>query len=102
MVSLPASATLGLPLTGAASISVPRASAWARICSAAAGEIVVESTIRPGVTSDRDSSAEHTCSTSAEPATIVNTMSRSASCAGSLTTVAPSFSRSAAFSRVRL
>ncbi len=57
--------------------------------SAAAGEIVVESTISPGVASERESSPSHTSSTSAEPATIVNTMSRSARSAGESTIVAP-------------
>ena len=51
IVSRPLAATFGLPLTGAASIAVPRSAARARIRSAAAGEIVVESTIRPGWTS---------------------------------------------------
>ena len=50
IVRRPLSATLGLPLTGAASIAVPRCCAVARMLSAAAGEIVVESTIRPGAT----------------------------------------------------
>ncbi len=72
------------------------------MCSAASGEIVVESTIRPGWTPSRDSSPETTSSTSAELATMVNTMSRSASSEGESTIVAPSPSRSAAFSRVRL
>ena len=57
IVSRPLAATFGFPLTGAASIAVPRSCARARISAAAAGEIVVESTIKPGVASSRESSA---------------------------------------------
>ena len=71
----------------------PALSAAARISAAAAGEIVVESTIRPGGhagTREQAIGPVTTSSTSAEPATIVNTMSRSARSAGESTTVAPS------------
>ena len=56
IVSRPLAATFGLPLTGAASIAVPRRCAAARIVRRDRGEIVVESMIRPGATSARDSS----------------------------------------------
>jgi len=67
--------------------------------------MVVESTITRGREPGRDNSPSGpvtTCSTSTEPATIVNTTSQSAKSAGVSTTVAPSFSSGAHFSRVRL
>jgi hypothetical protein len=104
-VRRPLSTTFGLPLTGAASIAVPRASAAARTSAAAAGAIVVESMINPGATSERESrpcGPVTTSATSADPATIVKTMSRSARSAGVSAIVAPSATRGCALERVRL
>ena len=105
IVSRPALTTLGLPLTGAASSAVPRFSASARTAADASAEIVVESTTTAGAGPDPDSSPSGpatTCWKSAEPARIVNTMSRSPSSAGWSTIVAPSSASGSHFARVRL
>jgi hypothetical protein len=71
----------------------------------ASGETVDESTITAGAASGRDSnppSPRTTALKSSGPATIVKTISRSASSAGVSTTVAPSSASGSAFARVRL
>src|SRR5829696_9554676 len=104
-VSLPASTTDGLPLTGAASRATPRASVSALTCADASGEIVEESTMIDGAASDlerRPFSPRTTALKSSGPATIVKTMSRSASSWGESSTVPPSSVSGSAFERVRL
>src|SRR5215213_6806177 len=104
-VSLPASTTDGLPLTGAASRATPRASVSALTCADASGEIVEESTMIDGAASDlerRPFSPRTTALKSSGPATIVKTMSRSASSWGEFSTVPPSSVSGSAFERVRL
>src|SRR5919106_3400026 len=104
-VSLPASTTDGLPLTGAARRATPRASVWTLTSDDASGETVDESTITDGAASAFDSSPfspRTTALKSSGPATIVKTMSRSASSSGRSTTFAPSSDRGSAFARVRL
>src|SRR5918994_4161660 len=104
-VSLPASTTDGLPLTGAARRATPRASVWALTSAEASVETVDESTTTDGAVSDLDSSPfspRTTALKSSGPATIVKTMSRPASSTGASTTVAPSWASGSAFALVRL
>ena len=82
---------------------MPRSAATARTSSDAACEIVVESTSTRGTASGRESTPLGPIATSlksSEPATIVNTMSRSARSAGESTTTAPA--SASALLRVRL
>src|ERR671920_656274 len=104
-VSLPASTTEGLPLTGAARRATPRRSVSTLTSADASGETVDESTITGGAASDRDNSPfspRTTALRSSDPATIVKTMSRSTRSAGLSTTSAPSSPSGSAFALVRL
>ena len=95
MVNPPDLTTLGLPLTGAARNSVPRATAAARTCAEVSVETVEQSTTIFGAWSGFDSTPWGPVVTSSRSSladTMMKTMSRSARSAGWSTTRAPSAS----------
>ena len=103
-VSLPVSTTLALPLTGAASIWVPRLAAAARILADASSETLEVSTSSFGVwwPVSRPRGPVITLIRSSEVETLVNTMSQPASAAAESTIDAPSAASGSALARVRL
>ncbi len=78
IVSLPAATTFALPLTGAASMSVPSLAAAARTCDDASSETLEQSTINFGESpfASKPSGPVHTAIKSSDADTVVNTMSR--------------------------
>jgi hypothetical protein len=103
-VSLPARATPGFPLTGAASSAVPRGVSWSRTCRDASADTVEQSTSTDGAAGPdiRPPGPSTTEMRSSDEATVANTMSRSPRSAGEETSLAPSFSSGSARARVRL
>ena len=103
-LSIPAFATFGLPLTGAASIGVPISSARRLTRPDTSDETVEQSIKSPGAwgPDNRPDGPSITANRSASPPIIVKTMSRSARSDGASTTVAPRAASGSVFARVRL
>ena len=104
IVSLPAATTLALPLTGAASMSVPSFSAAARTCADASSDTLEQSMMSFGepFLSSRPSGPVQTAIKSSEADTVVNTMSWPRSARGLSTILAPSSASGSTLLRVRL
>jgi hypothetical protein len=104
IVSLPAATTFALPLTGAASISVPSVAAAARTWSDASSDTLEQSMISFGepFLPSSPSGPVHTAMRSSDADTVVNTMSRPRSSLTESTILAPSAASGSTLLRVRL
>ena len=103
-MSRPALATLGLPISGAASSALPRAASSWRTCADASAEMVEQSTRIDGIV-DADASPPGPSTASMrswDVPTVAKTMSLLASSAAESTTFAPRAARGWALDCVRL
>jgi hypothetical protein len=104
IVSLPAVTTFALPLTGAASMSVPSLAAAARTSAEASSDTLEQSISSFGDWSlpSTPSAPRHTAVRSSDAETVVNTMSNPRMARGESTIFAPSAASGSTLLRVRL